>query len=107
MIGAAQLCLVLGVPLQVAQFAVAVGELALVAVFAGAGLLEGSAQFGLVARRVGRLLLWLQLGGLGGGTLEAAMEQLRRAFQRLAQVAGRGRACGWGGAGATEGAGPG
>lgn len=67
--GAAQLRLVLGVPLQVAQLAHAVRELALVAVLAHAGLLEGAAQLGLVARGGGRR-------GLAGRALQAAVAQL-------------------------------
>ncbi|KAJ8401152.1 hypothetical protein AAFF_G00387340, partial [Aldrovandia affinis] len=47
--GAAQLGLVLGVAAQAAQLVDAVGELTLVAVLAGAVLLEGPAQFRLVA----------------------------------------------------------
>lgn len=66
--GAAQLRLVLGVPLQVAQLAHAVRELALVAVLAHAGLLEGAAQLGLVARGGGRR-------GLAGRALQAAVAQ--------------------------------
>ncbi len=69
--GAAELGLVFGVAVQVAEFAGAVRELTLVAVFAGGALLEGAAQLGLVA--LGGLhllllgLLLLLLGADGGG----------------------------------------
>jgi len=47
--GAAVLRLVLGMPLQVAQLVVSMGELALLAVLALAGLLEWTAQLRLVS----------------------------------------------------------
>jgi len=47
--GAAVLRLVLGMPLQVAQLVVSMGELALLAVLALAGLLERTAQLRLVS----------------------------------------------------------
>ena len=77
-VGAAQLRLVLGVAHQCAQLVAAVRELALVAVLARAGLLEGPTQLRLVARRVdvrggrGRGLA----GGGGVGGLAVAAVQL-------------------------------
>lgn len=70
-VGAAQVGLVLRVPIDVAQFVVTVGELTLLAVLAAAVLLVGSAQLGLVAGRGLGLGLGRQRGGrgLGGGLL--------------------------------------
>lgn len=64
---AAKFRLVLGMPIQVAQFVLPVSELALVAVFAGARFFKRSAQLSLVMRGDG-------IGGrcLGGGGIEAA-----------------------------------
>ena len=64
--GAAQLGLVLGVPRQAAQLVEAVRKLALLAILAGATLLEGPAQLSFVARRIdlgaaAPLLLLLQV----------------------------------------------
>lgn len=67
---AAQLGLVLGVALQVPELADAVSELALVAVLAHAGFLEGPAEFGLVAAGGGR-----RRRGVAGGALEAAVAE--------------------------------
>ena len=59
----AQVCLVLGMAVDVADLVDAVSELALVAVLAGAVLLEWSAHLSLVPRR----LLSAVVGGVGGG----------------------------------------
>jgi len=65
-VGAAQVRLVLGVAVDVAQLGVSVRELALLAVLAAAVLLVGPAQLGLVAGRGLRLGLGRQWGGWGG-----------------------------------------
>lgn len=74
--GAAELGLVLGVAGEAAQLVDAVGELALVAVLAGAVLLEGAAQLRLVAAGVdlapGLLLLQQALAALGEGAVPKA-----------------------------------
>ena len=56
MVCPAQVCLVFGVSSHGAQFGHAMGELALFAVLAGAVLLEGPAQLGLVATRIDGLV---------------------------------------------------
>lgn len=68
--GAAELCFVFRVTLEVAEFAHTVRKLALVTIFADAGFLERAAELGLVAaggRRRGR--------GLAGGALQAAVAE--------------------------------
>ena len=61
----AQVCLVLGMAVDVADLVDAMGELALVAVLACAVLLERSAHLGLVSRRLLSALVAAG-GGLGG-----------------------------------------
>lgn len=46
---ATQLCLILGVALQVAEFSYSVRELAFVTIFANTGFFKGPTQFGLVS----------------------------------------------------------
>lgn len=84
--GAAELGLVLGMALQIAQLAHSVSELALIPVLADASLLEGAAELGLVAAGGGR-----RRRGLAGGALEAAVAQpVQQARQRAMRRHGGG-----------------
>lgn len=92
--GAAQLGLVLWVTLEVAQFLHAVRKLALVAVLALARLLERSAQFGFVSRRIDLLRQRFRLRSLQLPVSTAATTTTRSTVPptaRLHQRHGTGR----------------
>lgn len=93
---AAEVRLVFRVAAQIAQLVVAVGKLALVAVFAGAGFLEGPAQLGLVmrgdgsGRRLGRVAAAAAAAGFHGGNGRAGGQRRRRGARGGDHHLGRG-----------------
>jgi len=65
-VGLTQICLVLGVSVDVSHFMTAMGELAFVPILAGAMLREGSAHLCLVSAGCLRLSSWRTFGSGGG-----------------------------------------